>query len=167
MKTRRLLWGLSGLAAIGMAAGLALAQVYPAVPKVVQVDPTDLFLDIVHGSPTTVSQYATAAQIAGVPGYTYVVATDAFVATVANGTSLYFMNPAGTLSTGTLTFMPNPGDGQRFCLISTQTQSAITPTANTGQTISAVAIGAVTALTANVPVCWFYRATNSTWYRYV
>ncbi len=165
MTKKRFLGFCSALFLGSAVAGFAIAQVYPAVPQVVQVDPTDLFLDVVHGSPTTVSQYATAAKIAGVPGYTYSVVTDAFAVTVANATQLLYLNPAGTLSTGTVTFMPSPGDGQRFCLESTQTQSGVTPTANTGQTIST--IGAVTALTAGVPVCWFYRATNATWYRYL
>ncbi len=155
-------------AALGLAAmaGIAAAQ-YATVPQVLSVGPTDLFADVVGGRPTPNTVYATAAMIAGVPGYTYSVLTDAFSVTVANGTQLLFINPAGTLSTGTVTFMPNPGDGQRFCMMSSQTQSAITPTANTGQTISAVAIGAVTALTAGVEVCYFYRAANATWYRFI
>ncbi len=164
MTTKRRLLGICSALFLGSAAiGFAVAQVYPAVPKVVQVDPTDLFLDVVHGSPTTVSQYATAALIAGVPGYTYTVPLTGFSIAAANATQLLFLNPSGTLATGTVTFMPNPGAGQQFCIESSQTQTAITPTANTGQTISSIA--AVSALVAGTPVCWYYNASLATWFR--
>ena len=55
-------------------------------------------------------------------------------------------------------------DGQRFCLVSTQTQTAMTAVANTGQTIVGTA---VTALVANVQVCWVYRTSTLSWYRLV
>jgi hypothetical protein len=80
------------------------------------------------------------------------------------------LNPAGTLATGTVTFPTNPIDGQRLTITSTQTQTAITLTAGTGDTIN----NAVTALVANTPVTYRYSlngaigtaGTNArTWFR--
>jgi hypothetical protein len=154
---------LGALAAIGI--GYAVAQVLPPTPTVTNVGPLDLFLDVVNGAPTAVSQYATAKQINGVEGYQYVVPVTAFSIQALNSTSLLFLNPAGTLATGTVLFATSPGDGQKFCIESTQIQTALTVTAGTGQTISSLAIGAVTALTAGTPVCWFYDAPLATWFR--
>jgi hypothetical protein len=72
------------------------------------------------------------------------------------------LNPAGTLATGTLTMPATPNDGGSFCVMSTQTQTALTVSANTGQTVAGTA---VTALTAYVPACWRWWALTSTWSR--
>ena len=58
---------------------------------------------------------------------------------------------------------PNPGDGQMACLFSTQTQTALTLSANTGQTIN----NAITAMTALTSYCYVYSATNAAWDRAV
>ena len=80
------------------------------------------------------------------------------------------INPAGTLATGTVTFPLNPVDGQELTIVSTQTQTAITLTAGTLDTIA----NAVTALTALTPVKYVYSlggaigtaGTNArTWFR--
>jgi hypothetical protein len=62
------------------------------------------------------------------------------------------LNPAGTLATGTVTLPLNPPDGALVEISSTQTQTAITVNANTGDAI----VGAVTALVANTRVAWRY-----------
>jgi hypothetical protein len=91
----------------------------------------------------------------------------AFTITVPNGVSRLLLTPAGTLATGTITLPANPVDGQEVCLYSTQTQTALTLSANTGQTIS----NAITAMTANTRYCYDYAgttanaATAANWYR--
>jgi hypothetical protein len=154
---RALLAAVAGLAICG---AIAYAQVI-VVPTVTSVGTTDLFADVVAGQPSAQASYATASQIANVPGYRYTVATTGFSITVPNGVTYEILNPAGTLATGTFTMMPNPGDGARTCFFSTQTQTAVTLTANTGQTI----VNGVTAFTANTQYCYTYVASLSAWER--
>lgn len=91
-----------------------------------------------------------------------VVPLTAFTITPNNNTTLLFLNPAGTLATGTITFPASPSDGETFCWLSTQTQTAVTMTANTGQSV--VGTG-VTAGVAGTQYCWTYLAPTLTWYR--
>ncbi len=158
MKMTRLWVGV----AIGVCllAGAAISQVI-IQPQVAVVQTTDLFQDVVGGPPRQPTAYATAAQIAGVPGYVYNVPVTAFSLTFANSQTAFILNPAGTLATGTLTTAPNPSDGQRECVLSSQTQTALTVTANTGQTI----VNAPSALVANTPVCWTFVKSLAAWER--
>jgi hypothetical protein len=71
------------------------------------------------------------------------------------------ITPAGTLATGTVLLPLNPEDGQRFEMISTQTQTALTITANTGDTINNVP----TALVALTGVRLGYKLSSRIWYR--
>jgi hypothetical protein len=158
MNKRTLVGGLAAAGLVGI--GIALAQVQP-IPKVVSVGTADLFQDIVGGFGQAQSFYATAAQITHVPGYVKVVPLTAFSLTFANGQTNMILNPAGTLATGTITTEPNPADGARECISSTQTQTALTITANTGQTINNTA----TALVANVPVCFTFSSGTGAWDR--
>ena len=151
---------LASVAGLAICAAVAYAQTI-VVPTVTSVGTTDLFLDVAGGQPTAQGVYATASQIANVPGYRYTVATTGFSITVPNGVSYELLNPAGTLATGTFTFAPNPGDGARSCFFSTQTQTAVTLTANTGQSVA----NAITAMTANTQYCYTYDAALSTWER--
>jgi len=80
---------------------------------------------------------------------------------IAAYASFLHLNPAGTLATGAVTLPLNPADGQCFGIISTQTQTAITITANTGDTIA----NTVTALVALTPVWWRYHLATRTWRR--
>lgn len=75
--------------------------------------------------------------------------------------STLVINPAGTLATGTVTLPTNPVDGQIFEIISTQTQTALTVTAGTGDTIA----NAPTALVALVGVRIGYKLSERKWYR--
>jgi hypothetical protein len=86
-------------------------------------------------------------------------------------TDTLVINPAGTLATGTVNFPTGASDGQTLTIMSTQTQTALTLVAATGDTIAGTA---VTALTANTPVKWKYSlngaigtaGTNKkTWFR--
>jgi len=87
----------------------------------------------------------------------------AFTITPVNDVSLLYLNPAGTLATGTLTMMLTPGDGQRFCLEDSKTQTAITIQANTGQTLASYGVATPTALVANTLYCWVYFAAQAAW----
>src|ERR1700722_16368564 len=121
--------------AIGVAIGVlasSVAVAQPIVPKVTNVGPTDVFQDVVGASPYAGNQYATAAQIAGVPGYHFfgTITTDPAY-TVPNGVTDLFAHAAGTISTVTITTEPNPADGKRECWYLDQTTTTLTWTANT------------------------------------
>ena len=148
-------------AALFFGIGYAAAQTYlPPIAPVIGT--SDLFVDVVNGVATAPTQYASAAQIAGVPGYVNGGAVvTAWTYTMTNSQTSYFIQPAGTLATGTLTTAANPSDGQRECFLSTQTQTAITWTANTGQTLN----NAPTAGVAMTPQCMTYSKATATWYR--
>lgn len=90
-----------------------------------------------------------------------VVPVTAFTTTIANGISTYIMAPAGTLAAGTLTMPPAPIQGQVIRIISTQTITSFTLSANSGQTIS----GAPTTASfgANQAIVYIFNGTN--WYR--
>jgi len=72
--------------------------------------------------------------------------------TIAPNASCVVLKPAGTLATGTITLPLNPSDGQRFSICSTQTQTALTVNANTGDAV----VGGPSALVANTPVVMRY-----------
>lgn len=93
--------------------------------------------------------------------YDYQVLTTGFSYTFAAGTQTLFMNPAGTLATGTVTMPASPADGMTITFSSSQEVTALTVAANTGQSI--VAGGAVT-LAKNASLSYTYRLANTTWY---
>lgn len=152
---------IAGLLAVPFLITGGIAGAQSIVPQVPTVGTTDLFLDVVNGYPQASSQYVTAAQIAGVPGYVYNVPLTAFSLTFGNSQTDMILNPAGTLATGALTTAANPSDGQRECVLSSQTQTALTWSANTGQTI----VGAPTALVANTSVCETFVKSLAAWER--
>ena len=90
-----------------------------------------------------------------------VVPTTGFTNTIANTTSYYVIEPAGTLATGTLTMPASPVNEQVVTIASTQTITALTHSPNTGQTLK----GALTTIAANGNASWIYRTANTTWYR--
>jgi hypothetical protein len=152
-------FAIAGVACLALL-GVALAQT--VIPLLPTIGTTDYIQDIPNGNPGVGNRYVTPQQIAGVPGYVNEgAAVTAFSYTFGNSTTDIFMQPAGTLATGTLTTAPNPSDGQRECFLSTQTQTALTWSANTGQSIS----GAPTAGVANTPYCMTYNLAAATWYR--
>ena len=90
-----------------------------------------------------------------------VVPTTGFTNTIANTTSYYIIEPAGTLATGTLTMPASPVNEQVVTIASTQTITALTHNPNTGQTLK----GALTTIAADGNASWIYRTANTTWYR--
>jgi hypothetical protein len=95
--------------------------------------------------------------------YDYQVLTTAFTYTFAAGTQVLVINPAGTLATGTITMPASPADGMTIRFSSSQIITALTVSANTGQSI----VSAVTTLAAGGGAAYIYRLANTTWYRTV
>jgi hypothetical protein len=160
MKIRHLL-GASALGGVlGAALTLAIAQV--TIPTVTSVGTGDYFQDIVGGNAQAGNRYATAAQINGPIGYVNagVLATGQTLA-FGNSTTEIVAQSSATIAAVTLTASASPGDGQLNCYMNTQTTSAITWNANTGQTIS----GAPTAGVANTRACMIYSAAAAAWVR--
>lgn len=149
------------LAALFFAPALALAQVITP-PTVTNTTQTDLLPIIPRGQPSAQSQYVLLGQAVGSPSYIYNVPVTAFSLTFANNQVWFIINPAGTLATGTFTMAPNPSDGARECVSDSQIQTAVTFTANTGQTV----VGAPTAeASANWTACFTYVASQATWFK--
>ena len=92
--------------------------------------------------------------------YDYQVSTTGFSYTFAAGTTVLVMNPAGTLATGTITMPAAPADGMTISFSSTQAITALTVSANTGQSI----VGNPTTLNAGGGASFVYRLANTTWY---
>ena len=91
----------------------------------------------------------------------YVTPTTGFNNTIANSTTNYIVEPAGTLASGTVKMPASPVNGQKVTIASTAVITALTHSPNTGQTLK----GALTTIAANGFGTWIYRSTNTTWYR--
>lgn len=157
--TRKLFFGIgiAGLLTIGAALGQIVAP-----PTQLNVNPTDLVQVIPNGVGGSTNVYATIPQIAGAPGYVNggtIVTTNAF--TFPHGVTNYFAHAAGTLASVVPTTEANPSDGQRECYWLDQTTTALTWTANTGQTIGANVVSAGTSKVAN---CITYVKSSTTWF---
>ena len=162
---KRTLALLSTAAIIGVF-GVSAAFAQVAVPSAGALHQNDQVNVVPYGAPSAQSVYATPGNIAGVEQYSYQIPLTAFTITPPNGTSLLYLNPAGTLATGTLTMQASPSDGQKFCVQSSQTQTAITVSANTGQTISTtIGLGALTAMVQFTRYCYLYQGALATWIR--
>jgi hypothetical protein len=142
-------------------AGYAFAQVVNQ-PQT-NVNQNDLVQIIKAGQGTAQSVYAPAGMVGGEVQYAYSVPVTAFTITPASNVWFVLLNPAGTLETGTLTMPANPGDGQKLCLMDSQTQTAITIAANTGQSLASYGVTTPTALVANTVYCWFYIKSQAAW----
>lgn len=160
----------------GILGALALAVAIPAafsqqvvVPQVQSVGTTDLFLDVVRGTPTAQGFFASASQISGPVGYVYGGAgtgTITYTMLGANGGTSsnqtnYFLNAPSATTSVNITMQANPGDGQRFCYMNLSATTSLTFTANTGQTVA----NTPTAGVALVPICATWVAAQATWYR--
>lgn len=156
----------SAAGAVALAGGIALAQI--SLPQLPAMGQTDLVQVLPAGQPHAGNQYVPAGTLGGMSFYSLQVPLTGFTITPPNGTNLLILTPAGTLATGTLTMPASPSDGENFCLWDSQTQTAITVSANTGQSLNTT-IGAATptALTAKTSYCWRYLASQAAWYRYL
>lgn len=93
--------------------------------------------------------------------YSYLVPTTGFSTTIANGISTLILDPAGTLATGTVKMPLSPIDGFVQYVTTTYTITALTVSANTGQTVNNVP----TTLSAGTSFSMIYRLSTLTWYR--
>lgn len=119
-------------------------------------------LQSVLGGNGTEQYHLSAADYTRVAGnLNYQVPLTGFSITCANGDNTLVLDPAGTLASGTVTMPATPVDKQEITISSTQVVTALTVSANTGQTIK----GAITTIAANGFAKWKYRSTNTTWYR--
>lgn len=91
--------------------------------------------------------------------YDYQTPTTGFSYTLTSPVTVFV--PAGTLATGTVTMPASPADGMRVRIAATQIITALTLSANTGQSI----LNGLTALTAGGFAEYIYRSANTTWYR--
>ena len=93
----------------------------------------------------------------------YVQATPLAAGTVVatSATQIVQLTPAGTLATLTIVWPAAPLDGQTFKIFSTQTVTTLTNTLGAGQSLNS----ALTTLTANTPIEYFYQASTLTWFR--
>lgn len=92
--------------------------------------------------------------------YDYQTPSTGFSYTFAAGVNVLVMNPAGTLATGTITMPASPADGMTITFSSTQTITALTVNANTGQSIT----GQPSSFGAGSSATFVYRLSNTTWY---
>lgn len=114
--------------------------------------------NLTNGSTPQVAAFSLAQIAGGV--FQVSVPLTGFAITIPNGVSKYMINPAGTLATGTFTMPAAPTEGQSLTVSSTQTQTAVTFTANTGQSF---AVTAPTAMVAKTPITFRYLA--GVWYQ--
>lgn len=87
--------------------------------------------------------------------------TTGFSITIANNISTLILDPAGTLATGTITMPATPIDGQNVRFTTSQIITALTVSANSGQSI----VGAPTTLALGQGAAFIYVLSNTTWYR--
>jgi hypothetical protein len=92
--------------------------------------------------------------------YDYQAPSTGFSYTFAAGVNVLVMNPAGTLATGTITMPASPADGMTITFSSTQTITALTVNANTGQSIT----NQPSSFGAGSSATFVYRLSNTTWY---
>jgi len=89
------------------------------------------------------------------------VSATGFSITVANNVSYLILDSAGTLATGTVTTPAAPVDGQKLYVASSQIVTALTVSANTGQSIK----NTPTTIAAGGAFGYMYNLANTTWYR--
>lgn len=92
--------------------------------------------------------------------YTYQTETSGFSLTLVCNAQHNIIDPSATLAAGTITMCPAPTDGQTSVIKTSQTISALTLSANSGQSI----LGTPTTLALGGSIECLYRASNTTWY---
>lgn len=158
---KRLLIGAAALAFLALAGVVHSQTIF--IPKVTTLSPTNDAIQVIPNStPVVGNVYAPPALVTNVYGYYKGGAfTTGFVYTFGTNVTYAMVAPSGTLAQGYIYLAAAPSDGARNCFFSTQTVTAVTVYANTGQSIN----NAATALTANTGVCYMYSLSNATWDR--
>ena len=99
------------------------------------------------------------APVNGSGSYTKTAATTGFRLTFGNYQTDMLLEPSGTLAAGYITMAPNPVDGANECVFSTHIITALSISANAGQSIN----NAITTLGALGSACYRYSLSNLTW----
>lgn len=94
-------------------------------------------------------------------GYSFQTPATGFSITLGNTTQNTILDPAGILATGTITMPATPVDGQIVRFASSTAITALTVSANAGQSIK----DAITTLAAGASAAYLYHLANTTWYR--
>jgi hypothetical protein len=95
-----------------------------------------------------------------ITGISYQIPTDGFNITLTDD-GITILEPAGILTSGTITLYGSPRAGQKVTIVSTQNITSLTINPNTGQTVS----NAPTSLTAGNSVSFVYHTNTSKWYK--
>lgn len=100
-------------------------------------------------------EFATLADLGGMPGNNYIYSAPSTGATItlSEGDRVLIINPAATIATLTVVLPPNPVDGDVLELSSSKTITAITVN------------GTTQMLAANGGMSWRYRSSGTTWFR--
>lgn len=101
------------------------------------------------------------APVNGALSYTKVAPATGFQYTFGNFQQEMLFEPAGTLAAGYITMAPQPIDGGKACMFSTEIITSMNLSANTGQSIN----NAITTLGAAGRACYLYSKANATWDR--
>lgn len=92
--------------------------------------------------------------------FAYLTPATGFSVTISAGVGRLIIDPAGTLATGTVVMPAAPVNGQVFVLNSSQIVTALTLSANAGQSI----LGAITTIGLGGRIECIYRSSSTTWY---
>ena len=130
---------------------------------------TDLIQVVPNGAPQAQSQYAYPSQITGTYGYYKSAPATSFNYQVGANVAYVAFNPAGTLALGYVSLPTAPSDGQRSCVFSTQTITALYICATSTGVGNCVTTGInnplAGSLSANSGLCYLYGSSNATWDR--
>lgn len=116
-----------------------------ALVEILQIDATA----------NTITKYGLADQ-----SFSLQAPTTGFSITIADGVQRLVLNPAGTLATGTVVMPATPINGQLIFISSSETITALTLSANAGQTMFA---NAPTTLVAAGSIGLIYDLGSTTW----
>lgn len=108
---------------------------------------------------TTAANLTTSGAVAD-SGYSYQTPSTGFTITMGNAVYHLVLDPAGTLTTGTITMCAAPVDGQMVDIKISQIITTLTVAGNSGQLVK----GNPTSAAVGSSFTGIYRATNTTWY---
>lgn len=156
-------WLIGSALALAALCGVAVAQVPGLFLTTLTGNEQINVLVPSTGTVVTSPQITTiiASQLRDASGYSLQVPLTGFAITVPANVSVLALNPAGTLAAGAVTLIAAPVDGARVLISSTQTVTALTVSANTGQTL----VGAATTVGLGVSVEYLYQLSSKTWFR--
>ena len=159
-------WIVSVVMTLLTCSGLAFAQT-AVIPQAQVLHQNDLDQILPLGSPAQGGLYVALPAASAMEFYQVISPSGAgFVITPTNFVTFLLLSSSTTLATGGLFMEAGPADGQRFCVEDTGVQSAITISANTGQTLyTNTSISTPTNFAAGTVYCWLYVGTLAEWLR--